>query len=99
MNRRNVLEVLGIGGALGVSTEALGRQFILPRDHKTGAERSAALMERSEETQLKIAAALEKLAREIRDNKVDAKELTVNSSLKFDEWLEHTVTVRLEIIG
>jgi len=95
MNRRNVLEVLGIGGALGVSTEAVGKVVSPFKDNRA----TFAYGERSVETQERIAAALEKLAREIRANKVDAKELTVNSSLKFDEWLEHTVTVRLEIIG
>jgi hypothetical protein len=53
---------------------------------------------RGMERQIKIAEALERLAAGVRSGDLAAIELVTTSSLKADEWLQHSVTVRVEML-
>ena len=88
--RRNILKVLGMTAITGtVATDALG---------ETVGDNAPSLARSSERMQDRIATSLESLAKAIRAGEVAAIGIDVHSSLRADEWLEHEVKVRVEIL-
>lgn len=93
--RRKFLTMLGLGAGFGVCTETLGR------DLGGDTMKVPLLAQASPGGQEKIAKALENLATEIRAGNVNAIQLKTGSELKLMDghWLEHTVTVVVEMLA
>jgi hypothetical protein len=93
MNRRNLMAFLGFAplGTTIMSTEDVAETF------QVGAANHIAVATRSNETQLKIAAALDNLAAAIRRNECDVREFETNSKFMPEDYLQHELTLRFEL--
>jgi hypothetical protein len=94
-NRRDLLALMGLASAdFLVNTEAMATPVV----NADAAEGFPNMATRGLETQIRIAEALERLAKGIRDGAVAAIELKTVSSVSVDDWLAHDVTVRIEML-
>lgn len=94
MNRRDILGVLGLSAA-AVSTEALA--FDEDVNGKGMPIGVPAYTKRGYDTIDKIATALENLAKSIRNREAIPTKLVTNSKMEGDEFLQHDVTVTVEL--
>jgi hypothetical protein len=90
--KRDILKLLGVGAIGAVSTEALATHY------PVGMKSSVAIAHPTEQTQLRVAESLERLARAIRNGDACAKRMDVTSTMQTDEFLEHEVRVVVELL-
>jgi hypothetical protein len=93
-NRRNVLTILGLAGAV---TPALAIESVDTLNDAAAPRTVPGLMMRSPETQNRIADALEEMAKAVRSAELIAMELKVESTAKFDNWMEHEIRIKFEL--
>jgi hypothetical protein len=92
-SKRDILKLLGIGAVGAISTETLATQ--IPLGYDAG---SIGLAESNQQTQLRIAESLERLARAIRNGDAGVKKMDVTSTLQLDSFLEHEIRVVVELL-
>jgi hypothetical protein len=94
-NRRDLLSVLGLGGAaaVAISTDAAGKSF------EMGGTSCPAIAEGGKEAQENIASQLEAMAAAIRAGTVTVCEMGTRSNMNMRDphFLEHVVELRVEI--
>lgn len=92
--RRSLLAIMGMAGTTAlVNTEACAQDGIIP------GSQAPALVQRGLQMQLRIADALEGLARGIRNGEIAATGLDTSSRLDVDTWLTHDVHITIEMLG
>lgn len=91
--RRDILSILGASAAASVAVAAEDVSTI------DNGWPGYGLALPGKEVQNKIAASLEKLAASIRSGEVSALGLDIHSKVRIHQWMEHMVTVKLEIPG
>lgn len=95
--RRNLLAMMGaapVSLALA-NTEAVAETMAMGGDAEVG----PAMARRSLEMQLRMADAMEGLAREIRAGTIAVTHMNTNSEINVDHWLKHHVSFDIEVLG
>jgi hypothetical protein len=89
--RRDILGVLGLGA---VATATVATESMATIEPSAGVP---GLAMPGPEFQLKVAQALENLARAIRIGDATAMGVAVHSEMKLEEWFTHHVTFKVEV--
>jgi len=89
--RRNILKVLGMTAVAGtVSTDTIAGN--------DSPGYPAITVEGSKQFQDRVAESLESLAKAIRSGEATALAIDVQSKLELNNWLQHEVKIRVEIL-
>lgn len=94
-SRRSILGLLGVASAMAVNTEAMAD----PGLNDMALKGVPNLHTRGMHAQLAIADALEALARGIREGRCAAPTLKVESHFLPDNWIEHEIHVKVELLN
>lgn len=91
-SRRNLLAIMGMSASAAlVNTEALAEDI--------GPRGTPNIHQRGLDLQLRVATALEGLAKGIRTGEIAAIGLDTSSRLDVNEWLRHDICITIEMLG